>query len=663
MSSKVKPKPVGAKSKGVSSNKKSNGQPIPVKSAKGNQTNADNRNEDSKTDDSFLFTGNSPEDLEDHWLSRITELVQAKKNISADRKFSESLQQIYDALLKELCTRCGVKFDPIFGKDIEIQFDTKESENKNEVNTLDFEKKISEMKLTIETLTKRNEEVEQQLTKFKDEQKKLDDSNKKYQSELLSKTTELNEIKEKMKKLEHELKKEKENQGGKAKDQVETKVDNNLQNKIVKLEEQIANMTNNIEKEKSDLNVRSQQEISKIKQQLDEKSKSYDKETSERKSIEKENLELAKKTTSLEEEIHELKSNKSAQDTNKEQITRLTNENERLKLTEKQLKEILEKKEKEIKKLEEAHNVTKAEKASVQSLLDEINSKVRQEVDQHTKKTVSLSQNLMSKEHEILDLKRSQIELERSLSSLNKQIDDQSSTNKRKKTSTKAPDQKFKDLQEENEKLRDRLSQVAGSKLTDGNPAIADLGDPNRPTQLGEKFSELYDNEWTDAMEELGNAGDEKSNITTLRNIVEKSYDFGKIKSEKYAEGLESALLQISNSIEVTPTISKYIKDHRKNTALLVVDSLFKSFLSSHTEFNVGGKDVQTFIKKTLSLCWLMTIQDPPVILTTELSGKFNTDLFRHYTKSGSNVDYVVWPVVFLHDGGPIICKGVAQGK
>lgn len=69
--------------------------------------------------------------------------------------------------------------------------------------------------------------------------------------------------------------------------------------------------------------------------------------------------------------------------------------------------------------------------------------------------------------------------------------------------------------------IYERLSQVAGSKLTDGNPAIADLGDPNRPTQLGEKFSELYDNEWTDAMEELGNAGDEKSNITTLRNIVE----------------------------------------------------------------------------------------------------------------------------------------------
>ena len=56
-------------------------------------------------------------------------------------------------------------------------------------------------------------------------------------------------------------------------------------------------------------------------------------------------------------------------------------------------------------------------------------------------------------------------------------------------------------------------------KLTEGNPAIADLGDPNRPTQLGEKFAEMYDNEWTDAMEELG--GEEKASIKTLKTIVE----------------------------------------------------------------------------------------------------------------------------------------------
>jgi hypothetical protein len=41
---------------------------------------------------------------------------------------------------------------------------------------------------------------------------------------------------------------------------------------------------------------------------------------------------------------------------------------------------------------------------------------------------------------------------------------------------------------------------MAGDKLTKGNPAITDLGDPNRPMKIAEKYGELYDNEWTDAM-------------------------------------------------------------------------------------------------------------------------------------------------------------------
>lgn len=46
-----------------------------------------------------------------------------------------------------------------------------------------------------------------------------------------------------------------------------------------------------------------------------------------------------------------------------------------------------------------------------------------------------------------------------------------------------------------------RLSKIAGAKLTDGNPSITNLSDPNRPMKLGDKFSELYDNEWTDLLD------------------------------------------------------------------------------------------------------------------------------------------------------------------
>ena len=42
---------------------------------------------------------------------------------------------------------------------------------------------------------------------------------------------------------------------------------------------------------------------------------------------------------------------------------------------------------------------------------------------------------------------------------------------------------------------------MAGDKLTKGNPAITDLGDPNRPMKIADKYGELYDNEWTDAMD------------------------------------------------------------------------------------------------------------------------------------------------------------------
>ena len=46
-----------------------------------------------------------------------------------------------------------------------------------------------------------------------------------------------------------------------------------------------------------------------------------------------------------------------------------------------------------------------------------------------------------------------------------------------------------------------RLSKFAGAQLVHQNPNIVDLSDKHRPTKLAEIFSELYDNEWTDAFE------------------------------------------------------------------------------------------------------------------------------------------------------------------
>ncbi|XP_053398653.1 unconventional myosin-XVIIIa-like isoform X3 [Mercenaria mercenaria] len=77
----------------------------------------------------------------------------------------------------------------------------------------------------------------------------------------------------------------------------------------------------------------------------------------------------------------------------------------------------------------------------------------------------------------------------------------------------------IKDLKKEKDVLLNRLSKVAGANLTDNNPNIADLSDPNRATKLAEQFSELYDNPWTDAFEVL-ETPDERRRIDFLLDII-----------------------------------------------------------------------------------------------------------------------------------------------
>lgn len=77
------------------------------------------------------------------------------------------------------------------------------------------------------------------------------------------------------------------------------------------------------------------------------------------------------------------------------------------------------------------------------------------------------------------------------------------------------------------------------------------------------------------------------------------------------------------------------------------------------------SEDVDKFLKKCAQVCWLMVIQDPQVFVDTNLNDirkHFDTDRYKTYTKTGTYVDFIVWPTLYLHKGGDILMKGVAQG-
>ena len=60
-----------------------------------------------------------------------------------------------------------------------------------------------------------------------------------------------------------------------------------------------------------------------------------------------------------------------------------------------------------------------------------------------------------------------------------------------------------------------------------------------------------------------------------------------------------------------------------------------------------------------------MCIQDPPVYMDCDIAvhGKpFSNKAYKAFTQTGKMVDYIVWPALFIHKRGQVLCKGTAQG-
>ncbi|XP_056013052.1 trichohyalin-like isoform X2 [Ostrea edulis] len=220
----------------------------------------------------------------------------------------------------------------------------------------------------------------------------------------------------------------------------------------------------------------------------------------------------------------------------------------------------------------------------------------------------------------------------------------------------------YTEVKKEKDHALNRLSSVAGEKLRDNNPGIADLSDENRPINLGEKFSQLYDDQWTDAMENLEEnlRFGETDGIRCLLNILKRVFDeCVRISDEQFTQ-----LKEITGTTNLPSDQLKKLKDLRKSTALQSVKNVKQ--LVNKTMSAVFGKEkvaCQSYIDRSTELCWLMSVQDPPVVIDfTAVHGQeMNDKTFRKFTKTGSKIDFLVWPMIRLHKSGPLLQKGVVQ--
>ncbi|VDI34371.1 Hypothetical predicted protein [Mytilus galloprovincialis] len=225
-------------------------------------------------------------------------------------------------------------------------------------------------------------------------------------------------------------------------------------------------------------------------------------------------------------------------------------------------------------------------------------------------------------------------------------------------------------LHKEVDRVRTSLSKIAGERMTDGNPYITDLSDPQRPQKLSEKFNSLYDNSWTDAYEIINNEDmDEKMTCGKLIDIFKSCWDFCCEVAKMQLSDLHNILLslegkeskegkKVKNDFPVQN--SKIIKETRRLFAEQFIPTLCESYWQRQKDTGLV-EDLQPYVDKCIELCWYSAISDPPLVYAFEANK--NVDDFRGYTKSGDEIDYVVWPSMYLHEYGPLLYKGVVQYK
>ncbi|OWF41866.1 uncharacterized protein LOC110461834 [Mizuhopecten yessoensis] len=248
--------------------------------------------------------------------------------------------------------------------------------------------------------------------------------------------------------------------------------------------------------------------------------------------------------------------------------------------------------------------------------------------------------------------------------------------------------QKIRDYKSAKQELLNVVSEIAGARLKNNNPAIADLSDKNRASKLAERFSELYDNEWTDVVEQLrctdnGKKQTKKAEeeleekcIHFMVDLVKVTYENCQKKAKSDLDKMIDIVVKSTTSAAANVDVSKRCKDFMKlqmssGESLKPVIKLVRgevdesaALKNKYSDFNKVLEENRHYIRYRAScveLCWYMCLQDPPVAMMADITTKSTKDHFRAYTRSGKYLGFVVWPALLLHENGPLLYKGVAQ--
>lgn len=147
---------------------------------------------------------------------------------------------------------------------------------------------------------------------------------------------------------------------------------------------------------------------------------------------------------------------------------------------------------------------------------------------------------------------------------------------------------------------------------------------------------------------------EEFEKLHTLLSLPSTTISFNEVDSTLAKIGLNATNLS---------AIKDMLKSSCEGVCVLVFEKFFKELSSDRNWKKDIMESVEQFLKKCIRISWLMVYKYPPFYLkpSEKRGSKINNDLYRPYTRDGEKVDYCVWPALFLHENGPLLCKGIVQ--
>lgn len=115
---------------------------------------------------------------------------------------------------------------------------------------------------------------------------------------------------------------------------------------------------------------------------------------------------------------------------------------------------------------------------------------------------------------------------------------------------------------------------------------------------------------------------------------------------------------------DIPDNIKKPVKEMKRQTSRDAIDNIAEKFIGrfdTATELGNFIAKVKKFVHESVSICWHMLLQDPPLVFHLDEVKVFDSSKYKAYTVTGTRIDFVVWPPLLLYKKGSILTKGIAQ--